>query len=105
MGDPNPYWSELKTQFERFYRLLLLIVFDVAVFGCAIFAFGIIVFFAELLFDEDTPEVVAAKIVSFISVIGGYAFYSVFDLGLYIKKSLKKSGNSDREIEGRKREE
>lgn len=82
--------DRLEDRLRQFFDLLMIIVFDLAVFSCALLAFWFAVFLTGRLFPEETTVVRIAKMVSGISIITGYAFYTVFDLFRYLRGLARK---------------
>lgn len=81
--------ERLEVRIKQFFDLLMIIIFDLAVFVCALLAVRFVIFLTECFFTEETTAVRIAKMVSGISVICGYAFYTVFDLFRYVRKLVK----------------
>jgi transketolase len=83
------FQDKLDIRFKGMVDLLMIIIFDLIVFVCAILALWFAFFLTSVIFPEETAAVRLAKIVSCISVICGYAFYTVFDLFRYLRNLFR----------------
>lgn len=81
--------DKLKDRIKRFLDIFMIILFDLTIFCCLLLAFRFAVFLTGCVFSEETAIISIAKTVSYISAIGSYIVYTVFDLFWYIRKSFK----------------
>lgn len=89
-------------QFKRFFNVFVRVIFDIALFACLIAAFRGVVFLAETFFCKETTEVKLARLVSSISIIGGYGLYVLFDLFLYALNSWNENKRKKRTVKAKK---
>ena len=84
-GDKKP-----ETPFRRCVDIVMVLVYNTVVFSCVILALWFALFLVSLLLPEDGPIVDAVKAIASASVIILYIIYSVRDIILYIRKSMRK---------------
>lgn len=89
--------NRLKVRLVYFFEIAIILALDLGVFLSAILALRFVIFLTGYLFSEDAKAVRIFEVVSQISVICGYVFYTVFHLVNYLVKRAMSVKEKSRE--------
>jgi capsule polysaccharide export protein KpsE/RkpR len=81
--------DKLKTHFHRSVEMVMMTVFNLMVFICAVLALRFAIFLTGYFFSQETVALRVTKTVSSIGVISTYAFHTILDLICCVREVMK----------------